>query len=124
MPRPRKYRKVCALPRISKFAPEKGDMPPKEPVVLTVDEYETIRLGDYEEFTQEMCGQFMNVARTTVQQIYTEARKKIATVLVEGRPLKIEGGDYFLCKGKTEGCGRSRHCKRHRHAHGAEAEES
>ena len=48
----------------------------------------------------------MGVARTTVQQIYNEARKKLAEALVEGASLKIEGGNYVLCGTEEEGCGR------------------
>ena len=47
----------------------------------------------------------MKIARTTVQQIYDSTRKKIAHSLVEGLPLKIEGGDYRLCDGKEDYCG-------------------
>ena len=67
----------------------------------------------YEGFSQEECGVYMGVARTTVQQIYNRARQKIADALVEGIMLKIEGGDYILCSGeeKTCGCGG---CKKHR----------
>ena len=55
----------------------------------------------------------MNVARTTVQRSYNEARRKIAAFLVRGNMLKMEGGDYKLCDGSEQlhGCGR---CFRHR----------
>jgi predicted DNA-binding protein (UPF0251 family) len=80
---------------------------------MTVDEYETIRLIDLEGFTQEECANKMGVGRTTVQGIYSRARKKIAESLVNGKVLLIEGGEYRLCEGMGTGCGRG--CHRHRH---------
>lgn len=78
-----------------------------------MDEYEAIRLVDKEGFSQEECGSYMHIARTTVQQIYTSARKKLADALVDGLPLKIEGGEYRLCDGDEEFCGCGG-CWRHR----------
>ncbi len=99
MSRPKKCRKVCRFPSVQTFFPVDSD-PEKSAVVLTVDEYETIRLIDREGMSQEQCGQYMGVARTTIQQIYATARKKLADMLVEGLCLKIEGGNYQLCHGE------------------------
>ena len=111
MPRPKKCRRVCEFPQTLRFDPEN----PSEtavPVTLTVEEYETIRLIDKEGLSQEECGEIMQVARTTVQQIYASARKKLADVLVGGRPLRIEGGDYELCTGREGKCAGRACCKR------------
>ncbi len=111
MSRPKKCRKVCRLPENTCFMPivENNNA---EAIVLNVDEYETLRLIDKEGFSQEQCGEYMHVARTTVQQIYTNARKKVAEALVEGCALKIGGGDYSLCEGKESYCDCGG-CKRH-----------
>ncbi|MEA4964647.1 MAG: DUF134 domain-containing protein [Oscillospiraceae bacterium] len=114
MPRPKKCRKVCCLPRINEFVPAQTE-PSPEGVVMTVDEYEAIRLIDNEGFSQEECSEYMKIARTTVQQIYLSARQKIARALVDGLALKIEGGDYRLCDGAEPYCGCGG-CRRHRRA--------
>ncbi len=88
LPRPRKCRKVCELPQTREFHPAGGG-PCAAAVIMTVDEYEAIRLIDQQGFSQEECSTYMQVARTTVQMIYNSARKKLAAVLVEGRPLRI-----------------------------------
>ena len=103
MPRPKKCRRVCDYPQTLTFLPE-DHKNREQAVILTVDEYETIRLIDKEGLSQEQCGDFMQVARTTVQQIYAGARKKLADVLVDGLPLRIEGGDVALCGGGNPGC--------------------
>lgn len=104
MPRPTKCRMICRFPQTLEFIPAK-DGDGEKPVILTVDEYETIRLIDREELSQEQCSKRMQVARTTVQKIYDSARKKVADALVDGRPLKIEGGEYRLCNGMNPSCG-------------------
>ena len=111
MSRPQKHRKVCHFPRSLSFSPAES---PAEatPIVLTVDEYETLRLIDREGYSQEECGEWMGVARTTVQLIYASARKKLADMLVEGRPLQITGGNYRLCDGEGT-CGQKLCYKQH-----------
>jgi len=113
MPRPKKCRKVCCLPKVKEFLPAQESGASPEVVVMTVDEYEAIRLIDNEGFSQEECSEYMKIARTTAQQIYLSARKKIARALVEGLALRIEGGDYCLCEGEESYCGCGG-CRRHR----------
>ncbi len=110
MARKPKCRRVCHLPPTMDFAPVPGDVQ-ASPVILTVDEYETIRLIDKEGLSQEACSERMQVARTTTQKIYETARKKLAEALVEGLPLRIEGGAFRLCDGTEGPCG-ARRCYR------------
>ena len=106
MARPRKCRKVCSLPENYGFAPMKGIDDYENRVIMAVDEYETIRLIDLVGYTQEECAQQMHIARTTVQGIYNEARKKLADALVNGKVLFIEGGDFALCEEENVPCGK------------------
>ena len=102
MPRPRKCRRVCCLPKRQHFGPLDGKEIEEMSIVMTVDEFESIRLIDLEELTQEECAKRMDVARTTAQGIYNGARKKLAECLVHGKRLQISGGDYTLCGNGTE----------------------
>jgi predicted DNA-binding protein (UPF0251 family) len=97
MVRPRKMRRICTLPKVNKFGPLDISKQVSEAIIMTVEEYETIRLIDLEELNQEQCADTMEVARSTVQRIYDDARKKIADSLINGKVLKIEGGDYKVC---------------------------
>lgn len=116
MARPRKWRKVCCLPENNQFGPLNSNDSKNEFIVMSVEEYETIRLIDLEGLTQEECSDQMHIARTTVQRIYSDARKIIAQSLVEGRVLIIEGGDYELCNNFGNSCG-SNNCGRRRLGH-------
>ena len=109
MSRPIKRRRVCHFPEILEFSPA-GYANDLKPVVLAIDEFETIRLIDKEGLSQEECASQLEVGRTTVQRIYETARKKLANALVLGLPLKIEGGDFSLCNGKSD-LGYKKECK-------------
>jgi predicted DNA-binding protein (UPF0251 family) len=113
MARPRKWRKVCCLPDVNRFGPLDSPVENDHYVIMSIDEYETIRLIDLEGLSQEECAGQMHVARTTVQGIYQEARKKLAESLVNGKVLRIEGGDYRLCEGDEDYQGK-RCCHRNR----------
>lgn len=110
MSRPMKIRKVCGLPDNKTFGPIGLVLDEQEYINMTVDEYETIRLIDLEGFTQEECAEQMHIARTTVQGIYIEARRKLAESLVNGKAIVIDGGKYRICDGLGSGCGRG--CRR------------
>ena len=89
MPRPCKRRRICAEPSCERFGPVNGSAFCRETVIMTLDEYECIRLMDQEHLTQEQCAGQMKVARTTVQSIYSSAREKLADCLVRGKELRI-----------------------------------
>jgi predicted DNA-binding protein (UPF0251 family) len=65
-----------------------------EPVILLFEEYEAMRLTDYNGLTQQESADQMNVSRPTFTRIYEKARRSIAKAFVEGKAIFIEGGDY------------------------------
>lgn len=108
MPRPSKIRRICTEPSCDSFGPKGNQRTRRQKIIMTVDEYESIRLIDLEGSSQEECAVRMNVARTTAQAIYNSARVKIAECLVNGLELQIAGGNYEICDGSAAcfGCGR------------------
>ena len=100
MPRKQRCRWIEGYPDHWEFSPE--EISNKEPVVMTLDEFETIRLLDREGLTQEQCAEKMGIARTTVTAIYESARQKVAEALVEGKRLMIRGGNYRLNNQRTD----------------------
>ena len=108
MARPQKCRRICSQPRVTGFAPA-GEQPDGV-VVLGYDEYETLRLIDYEQYSQAQCAQKMDVARTTVTRMYASARGKLADALVNGRRLELRGGDVIVCAALRPECRDTAHC--------------
>ena len=92
MPRPLRGRRIEQLPVYRSFSPD--DTAATDNVLMTVDEFEALRLLDNEGLTQEACASRMNIARTTVTAIYDSARKKVADALVNGKRLLITGGHF------------------------------
>lgn len=103
MARPRRCRRICEEPAYDRFIPD-GVMPASDAVVLTLDEYETIRLVDLEKCTHQQCAKQMDISRTTVTELYESAREKIADSVVNGKALQILGGHYRLCDGTASDC--------------------
>jgi predicted DNA-binding protein (UPF0251 family) len=92
VPRPPCCRRVGGPPRCGRFGPLGGHRAGGEPLVLGVDELEALRLADLGGLYQEEAARRMNVSRQTFGRIIEAARRKVAQALVEGRPLRIEGG--------------------------------
>lgn len=107
MPKPRKKRNVLYPPLIVYFKPQGIPLRALDEVVLTVDEYEAVRLSDYEGLKQEEAAKKMNISRPTFTRIVESARRKISDALVNGKALRIEGGSFvFLGKRvRCRGCG-------------------
>lgn len=105
MARPAKPRRICMMPPCTSFVPaDAADASAHAPVVMTLDEYECLRLIDYEGADQAACAASMDVARTTVQAVYVSARQKLARALVCGLPLEIQGGSYETCEAPRPDC--------------------
>ena len=95
MPRPKRCRRICEVPVNDCFYPMvNNDL---EGISLTLDEYEAIRLVDLEGYSHLDCAKQMDISRSTVQEIYESARRKIASFIVYGRKLYIRGGNYQVC---------------------------
>jgi predicted DNA-binding protein (UPF0251 family) len=94
MSRPKKRKRICKIPDFKYFICGSGQ---GSTVVLSYEEYECIRLIDFEGLDQNECAVIMAVGRSTIQRLYGNARKIIAQSLVEGHRVKIEGGEYELC---------------------------
>ena len=105
MPRPKKCRRICSMPQSKGFLPISNCQELQE-IIITLDEYEVIRLLDLEKLSQEECANQMNVARTTVTAIYDSARRKMADALVNGKKLFISGGNISLCEHNNGCCGK------------------
>ena len=100
MPRPPRCRRICSAPRVERFCP--CDVAESAPILLTLDEYEVIRLVDLKQQTHEQCAAQMDISRSTVQEIYENARRKLAACLVYGKPLHITGGNVRICSGQEQ----------------------
>ena len=104
MSRPKQFRKIVSPPLMTGFKPFGIPRAQLEEVVLHYDEYEAVRLLDYEGLMQEQAAEKMNVSRPTLTRIYESARKKIAKAFVEGKMIVIEGGNvdfgrqWFRCR--------------------------
>ncbi len=92
MVRPCKCRHVCGHPQTTYFKPRGLPVSQLEEVVLTIDEFEAIRLADMEGLYQEQAAKSMHISRQTFGNILESAHRKIADAIINAKALKIEGG--------------------------------
>ena len=108
MARPFKWRRIECLPSVSNFIPQKrNNITVTAENVLKLEELEAIRLKDVEGLEQGECANKMEVSRPTFQRILISARKKIADSLINGKMIRIEGGNFTrnICHLKCRDCG-------------------
>lgn len=108
MTRPKCNRQICGVPDKNYFKPRGIPSVDLEEVVLGLDEFEAIRLADYEQLYQEEAAGRMNISRQTFGRIIEAAHRKIADVLINAKALKIEGGKVTFnetgSNGQSKGC--------------------
>ncbi|MDI6881037.1 MAG: DUF134 domain-containing protein [Desulfitobacteriaceae bacterium] len=114
MPRPQKHRWVESRPCATHFKPQGIPWCELEEVILTIEEYEAVRLKDAEGLEQEECARQMRISRPTFVRLIQSARNKIALALTQGKGLRIEGGhhkfygEHGKCRRNGEACRRQR----------------
>jgi len=96
MPRKKRNRKIQYPPVIKGMSVYGVRGRRANEVILHLEEYEAIRLLDYQNLTQEQAAIHMNISRPTLTRIYEEARNKVATAFVEGRGIIFRGGDIYF----------------------------
>ena len=93
--RPKKYRIVEDRPKISQFSPRGKPGRPDE-VELTIEELEAIRLADWQGKDQEKAARSMRISQETFSRILNKARKKVSDALVNGKIIRIQGGNFLI----------------------------
>jgi len=98
MPRPRLCRRVRFEPNVTYFKPTGIRMIELEESVVTVDEFEAVRLKDLLGLGQEEAARKMSISQPTFHRLVLSARKKIADAIVNGKAIKIEGGNFKVVR--------------------------
>ena len=86
-------RRVDSPPRFYHFKPAGIPSRSLKSLILSVDEFEAIRLADYKNMEHQEASELMNISRPTFTRLIEKARQKIAKVLIEGSELLVEGGN-------------------------------
>jgi len=96
MGRRKKCRWVETAPGVTFFKPQGIPLRVLEHAVITVDELEALRLSDFLGLSHEEAAKQLKVSRPTVTRMLARAHQAIADALVNGKAIRIEGGDYVL----------------------------
>jgi uncharacterized protein len=96
MARPQKCRKVSALPGVTYFKPAGIPLRFLQEVCLTIEQAEALRLKDIEGLEQIQAAVRMGISRPTFQRVLTSARKQIADAILNGKAIRIEGGNFQI----------------------------
>jgi uncharacterized protein len=96
VPKPKKQRYVDQPPSVAFFKPQGIPLFQLEQVVLAVEEFEAIRLVDYEGMHLEEAAQRLKVSRATCARVLDSAHKKVGTALTHGHAIRIDGGSFVL----------------------------
>ena len=107
MSRPKNNRLVYEPPLFSEFKPVGVAAKSLQQNRLAIDEYEAVRLADYQGFSHEEAAEEMRISRSTFSRLVDTARKKIADSIVNGKVLIIEGGSIHFRNNiiRCMGCG-------------------
>ncbi len=92
MPRPHCCRRIKGMPKQLTFKPAGVPARTLQEIILTLDEYEALRLADLEGHYQQQAAEQMQISRSTFSRIIESARRKVAEALVLGKALRISGG--------------------------------
>jgi predicted DNA-binding protein (UPF0251 family)/DNA-directed RNA polymerase subunit RPC12/RpoP len=99
MPRKKLHRMVTREPPVSVYKPAGIPAMELEEILITIDEFEALRLADFEGLSQRNASLAMKISQPTFNRILSSARHKVASGLVQGQVLRIEGGRYVLADG-------------------------
>ena len=110
MARPKRLRRLAFAPPAHSFFPagEEDHPAQKDIVILTMDEFESLRLADLECHSQEEAAKKMGISRATFGRIVESGRSKVARALVQGCRIEISGGAFMFGRGRQLQCPRCR----------------
>lgn len=114
MSRPTFPRKVGFLPGVTYFKPVGVRIADLKEVVLGNDEIEAIRLKNLQGLSQEEAAEQMSVSQPTFHRLLTSAYSKMTDAVVNGKALRIEGGNISVPEVFLPDCGKGRLCRRKR----------